>query len=108
MPKLGDPKTIAPVGQLIELRQSNNRQTCSAQYAPQSKIARASLNSSDNISNTLHALLDSNLMGLMGFVGLMGLMGLAGSGIRLGDIARFDENLMAWSHGPHGRKPLPA
>jgi hypothetical protein len=105
MPKLGDPKTNAPVGQLIELRQSNNRQTCSAQYAPQSKIARASLNSSDNISNTLHALLDSNLMGLMRLVNLMG---LAGSGIRLGDIARFDENLMAWSHGPHGRKPLPA
>jgi hypothetical protein len=102
MPKLGDPKSVAPVGQLIELHQSNNQQMCLAQYAPQSKIARASINSSDNIFNILHVLLDSSLMDLVG------LMDLAGSGIRLGDVARFGENVMACSHGPHGRKPLSA
>jgi hypothetical protein len=86
MPKLGDPKTIAPVGQLIELRQSNSQQMCSAQYEPKSIIARASFNSSDNISNTLHALFNNSLMDLVGLVL---------SGIRLSDIARFDENHMA-------------
>ncbi|MDB5832001.1 MAG: hypothetical protein JWR14_1831 [Caballeronia sp.] len=102
MPKLGDPKTIAPVGQLIELRQSNNQQMCSAQYEPKSIIARASFNSSDNISNTLYALFNNSVMDLVDLVGLVL------SGIRLSDIARFDENHKAWSHGQHGRKPLPA
>lgn len=102
MPKLGDPKTIAPVGQLIELRQSNSQQMCSAQYEPKSIIARASFNSSDNISNTLYALFNNSVMDLVDLVGLVL------SGIRLSDIARFDENHMAWSHGQHGRKPLPA
>lgn len=105
MPKLGDPKTIAPVGQLIELRQSNNQQMCSAQYEPKSIIARASFNSSDNISNTLYALFNNSVMDL---VDLVDLVGLVLSGIRLSDIARFDENHKAWSHGQHGRKPLPA
>ena len=100
MPMLGDPEksmngplAIAPVGQLIELRQSNDRQVWLGQYEPQPQTGCVDFNSSDNISNNLHALLDSSLIG---------------SGIRLSDIARFDENLMAWSHGPHGRKPLPA
>jgi hypothetical protein len=102
MPKLGDPKTIAPVGQLIELRQSNSQQMCSGQYEPKSIIARASFNSSDNISNTLYALFNNSVMDLVDLVGLVL------SGIRLSDIARFDENHKAWSHGQHGRKPLPA
>src|SRR3978361_1942586 len=80
MPKLGDPKTIAPVGQLIELRQSNNQQMCSAQYEPKSIIARASFNSSDNISNTLYALFNNSVMDLVDLVGLVL------SGIRLSDI----------------------
>lgn len=92
MPKLGDPKknmhgrqTFGPAGQLIELRQSNDPQVWLAQYAPQPNFRRYPINSSDNIFNNLHVLLDNRLIG---------------SGIRLRDIARFDENYMAWSYGP--------
>jgi hypothetical protein len=92
MPKLGDPKknthgrqAIAPPGQLIELRQSNDPRVWLAQYAPQPKFRRYPINSSDNISSNLHVLLDRRLID---------------SRIRLRDIARFDESHIAWSYGP--------
>ena len=98
MPKLSDPEknmsgplAIAPVGQLIELRQSIDRQVWLAQYEPQPKIRCVDFNSSDNISRHLHTFRDSSLIG---------------SDIRLNDTARFDENHIAWSYGPSQAKSI--
>jgi hypothetical protein len=91
MPEFGGPKknmngplVIGPVGQLIELYQSNDPQVWLAQYASQRKRIRCrSINSSDNISGNFHTLLDSSLFG---------------SGNRLSDIGRSDEDHTARLH----------
>jgi hypothetical protein len=56
------PLIIGPMAQLIELRQSSDLKICLGRRAPQSIIKCLSAYSSDNITNNLQVLRDSNLM----------------------------------------------